>query len=335
MAEPIRCSFQQAKKLVKKAVEVKRPIFMWGPPGIGKSSLVKELANEGGYGLVDIRLSQLDPTDLRGMPVIERETKTTSWYTPSFLPRKGKYLIFLDELNQANRLIQAAALELLLDRKCGDYKVPNESVLVAAGNRLDDNAFVQPLSSALENRMLHLEVEPNLENFVTWGRGKIVDDVIDFLQWKSDLLYKQTKEPAYPTPRSWEFCSQLIENEKDDKMVKSLASTAIGIGAAQEFTAWMKVYRNVDINAILNKGTLPEVKDKDASFKYAVTLAVGNAVRKGKAKGKETNLSKFLDILPREFHVLFFRNLTPQKIQELISNKAMEKYTKIVSEILD
>ena len=131
------------------------PVMLWGPPGIGKSDIVKSVAQECGIEQRDIRLAQLDPVDLRGVPTVENGQ--TKWAVPSFFPTEPESagIIFLDELSAADPSIQVAAYQLLLDRRIGEYKVPPKWIIVAAGNRAEDNAVSLPISSALANRMMH------------------------------------------------------------------------------------------------------------------------------------------------------------------------------------
>jgi len=336
--QTIKGNYKVVKAVVEQAVKVQRPIFIWGGPGIGKSSLARDLAIELNYKLRDERLSQLDPVDLRGMPVIDREAKITTFFPPDFLPKEsdGKTILFFDELNQANRLVQAAALQLMLERRCGSYELPKDCSIIAAGNRATDNAFVQQMNAALENRLLHIEMEATMDTWIPWARTKgVTDEVIDFLQFKTELFNKYTGEPAFPTPRSWEHASQMIAGVKDEALSRIMMSAAVGIGAATEFYAWMKVYRSIDVDAILTKGEIPDIASKDASVKYALVLNISGQVRNNKEKGKESNLAKFLKVVPTEFQVLFFKNITVQKIQKLLLNKDMEEFVKIINKILD
>ena len=344
--ETLKGDFKVVKQIVSRYIDVKRPIMIWGGMGIGKSTLVRELGEAKGYEVRDIRLSLHDPIDFVGAPRIvkvEDGSEVTKFFPPSFLPtskdgknKDGKVLVFFDELNQANRMVQAAALQIMLDRTCGDYVLPDNAVIIAAGNRQTDNAFVQPLSCALENRMGHIEMEASLDPWIVWARGeKMMDEIVDFVQFKSDLFYKNTGEPAFPTPRSWTFAEQLIKGITDDKLVKVLLASTVGIGAATEYDAWMKVYRKIDVEKILDKGEIPDLQSKDASVKYALVLSIAGLVRNNKEKGREDNLAKFLKAVPTEFQVLFFKNITTQKIQKLLDNKSMEEFVKLINKVLE
>ena len=155
------------EKLISKNLNISTMI--WGPPGIGKSSIVAAAAEKAGIDFIDLRLSQLAPTDLRGLPVPVHPNKgeeygISKWYPPEFLPREGKGILFLDELNMAPPVMQGVAQQLILDRKIGSYKVPQGWIILSAGNRKEDRASVFEMPSPLANRFIHLEVEANYES---------------------------------------------------------------------------------------------------------------------------------------------------------------------------
>ena len=143
--------------------ELRLSVMIWGPPGVGKSSIVSQVATRSSIELVDLRLSQLAPTDLRGLPVPRSET--SDWLPPHFLPRKGEGILFLDEINMATPVVQGVAQQLILDRKVGSYTVPNGWFVWAAGNRKEDGAAVFDMPAPLANRFLHLEVSVDLAAF--------------------------------------------------------------------------------------------------------------------------------------------------------------------------
>ena len=199
----------ETMKMLERAFELRLPIMIWGPPGVGKSSAVAEVAERRGLRVVDIRLAQLDATDLRGIPVPNRETRTVEWFPPSFLPREPAGLLFLDEIDKAPSPVKNAALQLMLERSLGDYRLPDGWSIVCAGNREEDNAFSTPLGAALANRLLHVEVDADLDTWVVWAKKNgIHSDLVAFLRFRPELLYKQTGETAFPSPRSWVAASR-------------------------------------------------------------------------------------------------------------------------------
>ena len=190
---------------------LKRSVMIWGPPGVGKSSIVAQVAKIHRLELIDLRLSQLAPTDLRGLPVASGEF--SRWLPPEFLPTRGKGILFLDELNMAPPAIQGIAQQLILNRKVGNYEVPDDWFVWAAGNRKEDRAAVFDMPAPLANRFLHFHVAPNFECFRAWaGNRGIHEQVLAFLAFRPLLLHKpDLQNPAWPSSRSWELASELHE----------------------------------------------------------------------------------------------------------------------------
>jgi hypothetical protein len=242
--------------------------MIWGPPGIGKSSIVSQIAAEHGQDFVDVRLSQLAPTDLRGLPV--PENGISRWFPPEFLPRDGKGILFLDEINMAPPAMQGMAQQLILDRRVGSYTVPPNWYIWAAGNRKEDRAAVFDMPAPLANRFLHLVVEPDFDSFKGYAMAKdLHEQIIAFLSFRPEILHKiDPQQPAWPSPRSWELASGLHKAGLD-------IAPAIGASATAEFEAYIAIYNNLpDIEQIL----LGQGKDLrfpgEPSQRYAVTVGL-------------------------------------------------------------
>ena len=210
--------------------------MIWGPPGVGKSSAVRALAERHGIGLVDLRLGQLAPTDLRGLPVPDHTERRAAWYPPAFLPREGRGILFLDELNLAPPVMQGIAQQLVLDRRVGDYTVPEGWVVWAAGNRKEDRAAVYEMPAPVANRFVHFEVGAEIEGFRSWAANRGFDELLlAFLLFRPELLHKpDTLSPAWPSPRSWDMADRM------HRAGLSIAS-AVGQAAAGEFAAFCKL----------------------------------------------------------------------------------------------
>jgi MoxR-like ATPase len=255
--------------LVSKNLKISTMI--WGPPGIGKSSIVAQITQKHKIDFVDVRLSQLAPTDLRGLPVAE--DGISKWYPPEFLPHSGKGILFLDELNMAPPAMQGVAQQLILDRRVGSYVVPDGWYVWAAGNRKEDRAAVFDMPAPLANRFLHLQVEPDFESFKTYALAKNVhEQIIAFLSFRPSLLHKlDPQQPAWPSPRSWEMASHLHNAELD-------ITPAVGLETESEFAAFVKVYQSLpDLERIfLGKGDSISFPS-EPSVRYATTI--GLAVR--------------------------------------------------------
>jgi len=352
-----------AQKVVQNAVKIKIPVMLWGPPGIGKSSIIHQIAKELGCNMIDLRLAQLEPTDLRGVPMPNRETGRAEWYLPNFWPNRaltdttrtvvkedgtkeqvavkagdgvdGPGIIFLDEIEKAPVSVKNASLQLVLDRMVGTYKLPDDWSIVCAGNREEDGAFSQPLGSALSNRMIHLEIDPDVDAWASWARNmEVEDDIIGFLHFKPDLLYKQSEEHAFPTPRSWVIASNLIKHAKTARDQKELLAAAVGKGPAQEYVTWANVYKNVNPEEVF-EGKMPDFGDKDQSFKYAVTLAVAFHLRKRKngIKKAEDNIAKFLGIISPELRVIFLKQQSLQCMESMAKSPAFKDRVKEIMKI--
>jgi len=230
-------------QLILKNVQISTMI--WGSPGIGKSSIVGQLTQEHQIGFVDVRLSQLAPTDLRGLPVAKDGTST--WYPPEFLPQDGEGILFLDEINMAPPAMQGVAQQLILDRRVGSYTVPEGWFVWAAGNRKEDRAAVFEMPAPLANRFLHLQVEPDFDSFKAYAlETGVHEQVIAFLSFRSTLLHKfDPQQPAWCSPRSWVMASAL------HKAGLGIAP-AVGVGAEAEFAAYLQLYRTLpDLTPIL------------------------------------------------------------------------------------
>ncbi len=291
----VKVSHEQLASLIRVCYAKKKPLFIIGGVGIGKSDTVREAAqriaeekglcyaedgcsDESKFALVDIRISQLYPSDLRGLPVFDAESKATRWYPPSWLPSEGSGIIFFDEINLAPPSIQASAYQLILDRKLGDYKLPEGYIIVAAGNRLEDKANVFELPAPLSNRFVHCELSaPSVEDWTKWAlRNGIDARIIAFLSYRKSYLYRfdgKSSDRAFPTPRSWHYCSELIKGEPSLENIELLSAAAVGEATAIEFTAFLKLREKIDLQAFLNNphtAALPEQVD----LKYALSLAL-------------------------------------------------------------
>src|SRR4028119_181784 len=245
--------------------------MIWGAPGIGKSSVVAQVANQHGLEFVDVRLSQLAPTDLRGLPV--PENGISRWYPPEFLPDQGFGILFVDELNMAPPAMQGIAQQLILDRRVGSYVVPEGWFIWAAGNRKEDRASVYEMPAPLANRFLHLEVVPDFDSFKDYALASGVhEQVLAFLSFRTSLVHKlDPHSAAWPSPRSWAMASRLLEAELD-------IETAVGAGAAAEFAAYIALYEALpDLESIIEGHGLQIPFPDEPSVRYA--LIIGLTVR--------------------------------------------------------
>ena len=240
-------------KTVLESLQAQRwPAFIWGPPGIGKSSIVRAIAGQRQLPVIDLRASLLDPTDLRGIPAIEGGRAV--WCPPAFLPQIGQPpgILFLDEINAAPPLVQAGLYQLVLDRRVGEYELPQGWWIVAAGNRAQDRAVTFRMSSALANRFVHLDLEPDVEDWRAWAlQHRIEPLVLSFIALRPELLWQEPGEhAAYPTPRSWEMASDVMSTFRRGagkaggaaayRACADVLPGVVGPAAAVEFSAFVR-----------------------------------------------------------------------------------------------
>lgn len=246
--------------------KVKHSVFLWGPPGIGKSSIVKKVATDNDLELIDLRISQLAPTDIRGLPFVENGL--ARFAPPSFFPTEGKGIIFVDEFNMASPSMMGIAQQLILDRQVGDYVVPEDWFIVAAGNRAEDRAAVSQVPSPVANRFIHFNVESDLSSWKEYAiQIGMNEQIISFLNFRPQLLFAFNKTAtAWPSPRSWDFANSLLNIGLD-------LESAVGGGAAAEFYAYQSIYSRLpDIESIL-AGEKIEVP-REPSLMFAVVGAL-------------------------------------------------------------
>ena len=303
------------------ASDVQQPVMVWGAPGVGKSSIVKQVA-DALYGapkkvkvrgitvvpthFIDLRLPLLDAVDLRGIPTVENGV--TQWIPPSFLPREGKGILFLDELVQAMPIVQSAASQLILDRRIGDYVLPDGWAVVAAGNRDTDRAATNKMPSHIANRFLHLTMDVDTRDWINWAIDNNVHPmVIAFINWRSELLHSfDPKRKENATPRTWGFVSRMMTNGLPDEVFMDVISGLVGEGPAREFVGFVKIFRDLpDYTDIVAKPTAIQLPT-DASVLYAVTTMLAMNTTK-----KDVNaVFKYVQRMPKDFQLLCVMHMT-------------------------
>ena len=308
-----------AKRSLTHLCERKVPVFLWGPPGIGKSSIVSQIAKEQGVGYIDLRLSLLDPTDLRGIPFFDTKQDTAVWAPPSFLPdgSEEKGILFLDELNTAAPMVQASAYQLILDRKIGEYHLPEGWSIVAAGNRESDRGVVFRMASPLANRFVHLEMEADVEEWRKWAIDAGIDvTIISFISHRPDALFAFNTEDesrSFATPRTWEYVNEVLSSDPDEDLIMPLVVGAIGEELAASFLGFRTVAGKLpDIDAIL-AGESTEVPT-EASALHVLCTALSMRIDDYTSTKKLDNLIRYSLNLPGEFAVMIVQDLRERKI---------------------
>ena len=285
----------KAKTRIMHSMKKKRPIFIWGPPGIGKSDVVHQIGEYMDAHVIDIRLSLWEPTDIKGIPYYAANDNTMQWAPPVDLPdakmaKKYKNIIlFLDEMNSAAPAVQAAAYQLILNRRVGQYTLPDNVYIVAAGNREADKGVVYRMPAPLSNRFVHLELAVDFDDWFQWAvDNKIHKDVVGYLQFsKKDLYDFDPKSPSrsFATPRSWSFVSELLEDDLDEETQTDLVSGCVGEGLAIKFSAHRKVAAQMPNPTEILSGKVKELQTKEISAMYSLTVSLCYELKEASDKG--------------------------------------------------
>ena len=274
-----------AKKSLRKAFNNKRPIFLWGPPGIGKSDIIKQLGAELDAHVIDVRLSLWEPTDIKGIPYFDSNDGTMRWAPPAELPsaemasKHKSIILFLDEMNSAAPAVQAAAYQLILNRRVGTYALPDNVVLVAAGNRETDKGVTFRMPAPLANRFVHLEMQVDWDDYFEWAvENNIHKDVVGFLTFSKKDLYDfdpKSSSRAFATPRSWSFVSELLtDDDVDTETLTDLVSGSVGEGLAVKFMAHRKVASKMPDPRDILSGKVKKMESKEISAMYSLTISL-------------------------------------------------------------
>jgi hypothetical protein len=275
----------QTRKAMLKAFKAKRPVFLWGPPGIGKSEVVQEVADELGGYVIDLRMAQMEPTDIRGIPFFNKDISKMDWAPPVDLPDEefaSQYplvVLFLDEMNSAPPAVQAAGYQLVLNRRVGKFRLPDNVVIVAAGNRDSDKGVTYRMPMPLANRFLHLEMRADFASWQNWAVNKgIHKDVVGYLSFAKQDLYdfdSKSASRAFATPRSWVFVSDLLKDEDTDTdTLFNLVAGAVGEGLAVKFMAHRKVAGRMPEPSDILSGKVKDLAVKEVSAMYSLTISM-------------------------------------------------------------
>ncbi len=278
------------------------PVMVWGPPGIGKSQLVADVAVRHGVPIIDVRLSQMEPSDLRGIPF--RTEDRVEWAVPAMLPHETRHgpagILFLDEICSAAPTVSAAAYQLILDRRLGEYQVPDGWAIFAAGNRQGDHSVTYAMPAPLANRFSHYELEVNLDDWIVWAYAKGIDArLIAFLRFRPELLFDfdPAQNPiAFPSPRSWEFAHRALQKFGDrvDLMVGSLQA-CVGPAAGIEFSAYIDNLDNLpDLDAIVRGEVVGVPESIDLQYAVASSL-VARAIQANETGAGDEVIGHILD----------------------------------------
>ena len=292
---------KRVKKAIRKAIKSRRPVFLWGPPGIGKSDIVKQIGTDADREVIDVRLALWEPTDIKGIPYYNADQGKMVWAPPAELPTdpESTAIIFLDELNSAPPAVQAAAYQLVLNRRVGTYVLPKGVDVVAAGNREGDRGVTYRMPAPLANRFVHLEAKVDFDDWQDWATlNKIHPEVVGYVGFaKQDLYDFDPKSPskAFATPRSWSFVSELLSDEDTDTdTLHDLIAGAVGDGLAVKFMAHRKIAAKLPKPEDILDGKVKDLAIKEVSAMYTLTTSMCYEL-KSRAEKQDKKFDSYAD----------------------------------------
>lgn len=336
----------ECRAAVTNAIKAKLVPMIHGSPGIGKSAIVHGIAKEFNLKVIDLRLSQCDPTDLLGFPKINEETDKAGYVPMETFPiagdplpavinadgeKTGKtyngWLLFLDELPTAPPAVQAAAYKLILDRMVGVHHLHKNVAIVGAGNLESDNALVQPMSTALQSRLMHLTLRLDVNEWLEWARTNGVDfRVTAFIGFKTENLHRfdpNHTDYTFPSPRTWHFVDNALKvcNSTDDPTFEYMAAGCIGDGMATEFINFCRVESELpkfrEIVANPEGCKLPQ----ETSIQWLLSGFIGANI----AMDNADQVMKYVARLPAEFQVISLREAVKRNTN-LMSQASVQKW---------
>ena len=322
----MKATAKETYEIMEQYVKAKLVPFIVGSPGVGKSALVKKLADNYCLKVIDLRLAQCDPTDLGGFPSIQGKKAT---YLPmDTFPIEGDavpegyegWLLFLDEFNSASAAVQAAAYKIVLDHMVGQNKLHRNVIIVCAGNLETDNAIVQPMSTALQSRLAHIQLEISPKEWVEWANEAGFDHKLtSYIEFKPTSLFSFNPEQVddtYACPRTWEFANRLLKvvDLKSKHVINAFAGV-LSEGVAREFIGYCKIFADLPKMVDIETNPLGVLVPNEPSILFALTGALAhNATDTNMA-----NLIKYINRMPIEFQIVTLRGVIHRN-RKMVSN---------------
>lgn len=311
--------------ILGKALPVKTlpSVMLWGSPGVGKSQAVRQLGEKIRHAtgkkvhITDVRLLLFNPIDLRGIPTANADRTLAVWLRPQIFQMDDSEdvvnILFLDEISAAPQSVQAAAYQITLDRVVGEHRLPENCIVIAAGNRVTDKSVAYKMPKALANRLLHIEVESSFSAWKEWAVGRgIHEKVVGFLSFRQNYLMSfdsSADDLAFATPRSWEMVSNILCHVSEDiDKVYPLIAGLVGSGIAVEFRTWAKVFSQLPRMEDIFDGHCPPLPAGTDAM-YALTSAMTAYARKHKDDlSRIANSIVYADRMPPDFSAVLLRD---------------------------
>jgi len=337
-------AFTDLQHLVRLALDAKISVLVRGHPGIGKSTLARDLAAEMGLPLVDVRLAQRDPAEVAGVFFPNREKQTLELFAPDWVRDAcdRPTFVLLDEINAAvTKLHQAAAYQIVLEHRVGPFVFHPETVVMAAGNLEEDRAIVTPLSTALTNRFVHFVMRPDVATWLAWAaRAGIDERIIAFVAAEGlEVLYQPGEDYAFPTPRSWEMASKMLTNASPEDMKKVVAA-CVGRAMADRLVKWLAIYRKIPAADVVLKGKAMDFtagSTSEPSFIFAAVFCVNSYVAQHKLDDAHLlHLIRFLRSpgLDPEYQLIFLRQMRARAHKTLLRLRQLPEFRSLASDIV-
>ncbi|MCG6932366.1 MAG: MoxR family ATPase [Gallionella sp.] len=321
------------------------PVMLWGPPGVGKSQIIAQVASRHAVPMIDIRLSQMEPSDLRGIPF--RVDSRVEWAVPAMLPDVERHgpegVLFLDEITSAPPSVSAAAYQLILDRRLGAYEVPDGWAIFAAGNRQGDRGVTYTMPAPLANRFSHFEIEANLDDWVSWAYENGIDErLIGFLRFRPERLFDfdPAHNPvAFPSPRSWEFAHRALQKFGDSpELLLPTLQACVGPAAGLELNAFVEnLERMPDLDAILRGEQVDVPREVDLQYAVASALVARAARAKGSSNAREIHghILDYASRFPlREMGVMLVSDMHRAIGQQLFAVPQFSSWANAVADVM-
>lgn len=319
-------SYKKVEKLVTATVRANRVPFLWGPPGVGKSSLARKIASELGMDVKILDAALFEPTDFM-IPKVDEKTNVVKYYTQDFLLQENT-LILIDDLPHAKPYQMIPLFQLILDRRIGNIKLPDSIRFIVTGNREEDFAEVNPIPTPLLNRFVHFELEPSVDEWLEWAISNNVDNrIVAFLTAYPAEFVHMPKEGvrAWPTPRSWHMLSDLLKTDENSDSVYEFSIATIGESTGSLFTTFVRLFMSLNPENILNS---PDVKFNSKQEMYAAILSVAQFLSRKDRKfitTEKVGIIRFYNSLTGEYKLLFgrafklFATKNPVVVVELVN----------------